>query len=109
MFRKRTSICHDIVTNCKNADKWHTMHCKYLHLISIQGFHGDEKIGDVVQCAMFSNTFPSVKSPQKLAFKAEMESVVKEGDVNIDELSAAEFITDGESEQDDAEMIDVVE
>ena len=38
-----------------------------------------------------------------------MESVVKEGDVNIDKLSAAEFITDGESEQDDAEMIDVVE
>ena len=48
MFRKRTSICHDIVTNCKNSDKWHTMHCKYLHLISIQGFHGDEKVGDVV-------------------------------------------------------------
>ena len=58
---------------------------------------------------MFSNTFPSVKSPQELAFEAEMESVVKEGDVNIDELSAAEFITDGESEEDDAEMIDVVE
>ena len=38
-----------------------------------------------------------------------MESVVKEGDVNIDELSAAEFIMGGESEQDDAEMIDVVE
>ena len=38
-----------------------------------------------------------------------MESVVKEGDVNIDELSAAEFIMDGESEEDDAEMIDVVE
>ena len=29
--------------------------------------------------------------------------------MNIDELSAAEFITDGESEEDDAEMIDVVE
>ena len=77
--------------------------------ISIQGFRGDEKIGDVVQCAMFSNAFPSVKSPQELAFKAEMESVIKEGDMNIDELSAAEFITDGESEEDDAEMIDVVE
>ena len=38
-----------------------------------------------------------------------MESVIKEGDVNTDELSAAEFITDGESEEDDAEMIDVVE
>ena len=37
-----------------------------------------------------------------------MESVIKEGDVNIDELSAAEFIM-GESEEDDAEMIDVVE
>ena len=109
MFRKRTSICHDIVTNCKNSDKWYTMHCKYLHLISIQGFRGDEKIGDVVRCAMFSNAFPSVKSPQELAFEAEMESVVKEGDVNIDELSAAEFIMDGKSEQDDAEMIDVVE
>ena len=58
---------------------------------------------------MFSNAFPSVKSPQELAFEVEMESVVKEGDVNIDELSAAEFITDGESEEDDAEMIDVVE
>ena len=50
-----------------------------------------------------------MKSPQELAFEVEMESVVKEGDVNIDELSAAEFITDDESEQDDAEMIDVVE
>ena len=38
-----------------------------------------------------------------------MESVIKEGDVNIDELSAAEFVTDGENEEDDAEMIDVVE
>ena len=109
MFWKRTLICHDIVTNCKNSDKWYTMNCKYLHLISIQGFCGDEKIGDVVRCAMFSNTFPSVKSLQELAFEAEMESVVKEGDVNIDELSAAEFITDGKSEEDDAEMIDVVE
>ena len=77
--------------------------------ISIQGFCGDEKIGDVVRCAMFSNAFPSVKSPQELAFKVEMESVIKEGDVNTDELSDAEFIMDGESEEDDAEMIDVVE
>ena len=38
-----------------------------------------------------------------------MESVIKEGDMNIDEISAAEFITDGESEEDDTEMIDVVE
>ena len=58
---------------------------------------------------MFSNAFPSVKSPQELAFEVEMESVVKEGDVNIDELSTAEFIMDGESEENDAEMIDVVE
>ena len=29
--------------------------------------------------------------------------------MNIDELSAAEFIMDGENEEDDAEMIDVVE
>ena len=58
---------------------------------------------------MFFNAFPSVKSPQELAFEVEMESVVKEGDVNIDELSAAEFIMDGKSEEDDAEMIDVVE
>ena len=58
---------------------------------------------------MFSNAFLPVKSPQELAFKAEMESVIKEGEVNIDELSAAEFVTDGKSEEDDAEMIDVVE
>ena len=58
---------------------------------------------------MFSNTFPSLKSPEELAFEVEMESVIKEGDVNIDELSAAEFVTDGENEEDDAEMIDVVE
>ena len=58
---------------------------------------------------MFSNTFLSLKSPKGLAFKAEMESVIKEGDVNIYELSAAEFVTDGENEEDDAEMIDVVE
>ena len=67
------------------------------------------KIGNIVRCAMFSNAFPSVKSPQELTFEVEMESVIKEGDVNIDELSAAEFITDGESEEDDAEMTDVVE
>ena len=69
MFRKRTLTCHDIVTNCKNSDKWYTMNCKYLHLISIQGFHGDEKIGNVVQCAMFSNAFPSVKSPPGTGFR----------------------------------------
>ena len=38
----------------------------------------------------------------------EMENVIKEGEVNIDELSAAEFLTYGKSE-DDTEMIDVVE
>ena len=58
---------------------------------------------------MFSKAFPSVKSPQELAFEAEMESVIKEGEVNIDELSAAEFVTNCESEEDDTEMIDVVE
>ena len=90
--------------NCKNPDK-----CTVNIYFSIQGFRGDEKIGDVVRCAMFSNTFPSLKSPEELAFEAEMESVIKEGDVNIDELSAAEFVTDGENEEDDEEMIDVVE
>ena len=74
--------------NCKNPDK-----CTVNIYFSIQGFRGDEKIGDVVRCAMFSNTFPSLKSPEELAFEAEMESVIKEGDVNIDELSAAEFVT----------------
>ena len=58
---------------------------------------------------MFSNTFPSLKSPEELAFKVEMESVIKEGDVNIDELSAAKFVTSGENDEDDEEMIDVVE
>ena len=104
MFQKRTSICYDIVTNCKNSDK-----CTVNIYISIQGFHGDEKIGNVVRCAMFSNAFPSVKYPQELAFEVEMESVIKEGEVNIDELSAAEFVMDGESDKDDTEMIDVVE
>ena len=47
--------------------------------------------------------------PRELAFKVEMESVIKEGEVNINELSAAEFVMDGESEEDDAEIIDVVE
>ena len=37
--------------------------------ISIQGFCGDEKIGNVVQCAMFSNAFPSVKSPPGTGFQ----------------------------------------
>ena len=97
-------ICYNIFMNCKNPDK-----CTVNIYFSIQGFCGDEKIGDVVRCAMFSNTFPSLKSPEELAFEAEMESVIKEGDVNIDELSAAEFVTDDENEEDDAEMIDVVE
>ena len=97
-------ICYDIFTNCKNPDK-----CTLNIYFSIQGFCGDEKIGDVVRCAMFSNTFLSLKSPEELAFKVEMERVIKEGDVNIDELSAAEFVTDGENEEDDEEMIDVVE
>ena len=37
-----------------------------------------------------------------------MGNVIREGEVNIDELSAAEFVTYGKSE-DDTEMIDVVE
>ena len=71
---ERTSICYDIFTNCKNTDK-----CTVNIYFSIQGFRGEEKIGDVVRCAMFSNTFPSLKSPEELAFEAEMESVIKEG------------------------------
>ena len=89
---------------------WKNSHSIYLNFyILIQGFPGNEKIGNVIRCAMFSNTFLPVKSPQELAFEVEMESVIKKVEVDIDELSAAEFVTNGKSEEGDSEMIDVVE
>ena len=57
-------------------------------------------IGDVVHAAMFSGDFPSVKSPEQLHFEQVIEEVINGDEIDLDDLSPAEFLSSGEEEED---------
>ena len=87
-------ICHDITwtVHVSIQEKFRSIEyiCLGSHPLSPRILLASwMSLGIVFQCAMFYNAFPSVKSPKELAFEVEMESV---GHVNIDKLSAAEFV-----------------
>ena len=58
---------------------------------------------------MFSKSFPDIKSPEQMAFESEMLGAVQEDEIDLDELSAAEFLTDSESEQDGDNLYEILD
>ena len=75
----------------------------------MQGFDGDTSLADVVRTAMFLKSFPEIKSPEQMAFETRMENVINNDKVDLDDLSAAEFITDSESEEDNDNLYKILE
>ena len=62
-------------------------------------------IGDTVWAALFSKDFPSVKSPEQMYFEQTIEEIINGEEKDLDELSPAEFVSDGEDESDDKTFI----
>ena len=58
---------------------------------------------------MFSKSFPDIKSPEQMAFESEMLGAVQEDEIDLDELSAAEFLTDSESEKDGDNLYEILD
>ena len=58
---------------------------------------------------MFSKSFPDIKSPEQMAFESEMLGTVQEDEIDLDELSAAKFVTDSESEQDGDNLYEILD
>ena len=65
--------------------------------------------GDTVRAALFSKDFPSVKSPEQMHFEQTIEEIINVEEIDLDELSPAEFVSDGEDESDDKTFLKVAE
>ena len=66
-------------------------------------------IGDTVRAALFSKDFPTVKSPQQLQFEQTIEEVIHGEEIDLDELSAAEFLSEDEDENDNTNFLEIAE
>ena len=66
-------------------------------------------IGDTVWAALFSKDFPSMKSPEQMHFQQTIEEIINGEEIDSDELSPAEFVSDGEDESDDKTFLEVAE
>ena len=58
---------------------------------------------------MFIWSFPDVKSPEEIAFKGKMEELITGDEINLDDLSAIEFVMDDKDEEDDENMLEILE
>ena len=77
--------------------------------LSKQGFKGDECIGDVVRAAMYSKSFPDIKSPEQMAFEVKVQNIVQNAEIDLDELSPVEFLTSDEESVDNENMIEILD
>ena len=66
-------------------------------------------IGDTVRAALFSSDFPSVKPPEQMHFEQTIEEVINGEEVDLDELSPAEFLSSGEEDNDTANFLEIAE
>lgn len=74
----------------------------------LQGFRGDESVGDVVRAALFAGDFPEVKPPEQLGFEARIEEMLDGDFEDLDELDPKEF-EDSDSEPDDRDLYEILE
>ena len=58
---------------------------------------------------MFSRNFPEVKSPEQIAFEGKVEEIITGDEIDLDDLSAADYVTSDEDERDDETMIEILE
>ena len=58
---------------------------------------------------MFPKSFPDIKPPEQMTFESEVLYAVQEEEIDLDELSPTEFITDSESEADEGNLYQILD
>ena len=58
---------------------------------------------------MFSKNFPDIKSPEQMAFKGKVGEIITGDEINLDDLSAVDFITSDEDEEDDKAVMEILD
>ena len=58
---------------------------------------------------MFSKNFPNVKSPEQMAFEGKVREIITGNEIDLDDLSATDFITSDEDEEDDKTVMEILD
>ena len=58
---------------------------------------------------MFSKNFPDIKSPEQMAFEGKVGEIITGDEIDLDDLSAADFITSDEDEEDDETVMEILD
>ena len=58
---------------------------------------------------MFNKNFPDVKSPEQMAFEGKVGEIITGDEIDLDDLSAADYVTSDKDERDDETMIEILE
>ena len=59
--------------------------------------------------AMFSKNFPDVKFPEQMAFKGKVGEIITGNEIDLDDLSATDFVTSDEDEEDDETIMEILD
>ena len=62
-----------------------------------------------MRAAMFSKSFPDVKSPEQIAFESKVEELIIGEEIDLDNMSAADYLKSDEDEQDEETMFKILE
>ena len=62
-----------------------------------------------MRAAMFSKSFPDVKLPEQMAFESKVEELITGEEINLDNMSAADYVMSDEDEQDEETMFEILE
>ena len=74
-----------------------------------QGYAEETPMAEIVRAAMFLRSFPDVKSPEQMVFEAQMANIMNDEEIDLDELSPAEFLTESEDEEDMDNIYNILE
>ena len=58
---------------------------------------------------MFSKSFPDVKSPEQMAFESKVEKLITAEEIDLDNMSVADYLMSDEDEQDEETMFEILE
>ena len=58
---------------------------------------------------MFSKSFPDIKSAEQMAFEDKVEEIITGDEIDLDDLSVANYLTSDEDEQDEETMFEILE
>ena len=58
---------------------------------------------------MFSKNFPDVKSPEQMAFEGKVGEIITGDEIDLDDLSATDFVTSDENEEDDETVMEILD